>query len=185
MARLFPTRFARIDSRESIRRRNTFITCEWFARIASNLRFAGFGPPKRDSQKQGFSSGSLKRFARIRRFTRLSTVPPTHLPLKLSPSLQRSILVHLGPPTILWPFLRSWGFKIIIFWGIWRPQELPRLKDDYQEAYVRASEQDEGSEWQTCGRQTHWADADGNQRVCLCCRRRRPVRRNSWRGHRP
>ena len=35
------------DSRESIRRKkkNIFITCERFARIASNLRFAIFSPP--------------------------------------------------------------------------------------------------------------------------------------------
>ena len=52
--------------RKKKKKKPIFITCERFARIASNLRFAGFGPPKRDSQKQGFSSGTLKRFARIR-----------------------------------------------------------------------------------------------------------------------
>ena len=33
--------------------------------------------------------------------------------------LKRSILVHLGPPTVLWPFLNrtSWGLKIAIFAG--------------------------------------------------------------------
>ena len=50
------------DSRESIRANRfagmkspilKFITCERFARIASNLRFAMFSPPKRDSQKKG------------------------------------------------------------------------------------------------------------------------------------
>ena len=55
-------RFARIDSRESICRRTAiFITCKWFVRIASNLRFASFSPPK------GFISGTLNRFARISR----------------------------------------------------------------------------------------------------------------------
>ena len=49
--------FARIDSRESIRRKKPmFTTCERFARIASNLRFATFSPLipgalKCDSQK--------------------------------------------------------------------------------------------------------------------------------------
>ena len=51
------------DSRESIRRNTLiFITSERFARIALNLRFAIFSPPKRDSQKKGFRSGTLKRF---------------------------------------------------------------------------------------------------------------------------
>ena len=51
-------RFTRIDSRESIRRKNPiFITCEQFARIASNLRFAILPPPKRDSQ---FYGGSIQ-----------------------------------------------------------------------------------------------------------------------------
>ena len=60
------------DSRESIRRKTSiFIRCERFARIPSNLRFAIFSPTKRDSQKMGFSSGTLKRFARIRRFARI------------------------------------------------------------------------------------------------------------------
>ena len=43
------------DSHESTRRKqkkNYFITCERFARIASNLQFAIFSPPKRDSHKK-------------------------------------------------------------------------------------------------------------------------------------
>ena len=60
------------DSRESIRRKTPiFITCERFARIASNLRFAIFGPPEARFAKKGFGSGTLKRFARIRRFARI------------------------------------------------------------------------------------------------------------------
>ena len=40
-------RFARIDSRESIRRKTpAFITFERFARIASNMRFASFSAPE-------------------------------------------------------------------------------------------------------------------------------------------
>ena len=48
-------RFARIDSCESTRREPllNFITCERFARIASNLRIASFSPPQRDPQKRG------------------------------------------------------------------------------------------------------------------------------------
>ena len=48
-----------------------FITCKRFARIAANLRFAIFSPPKRDSQKKVFRSGTPKRFARIRRSARI------------------------------------------------------------------------------------------------------------------
>ena len=59
--------FAQIDSQKT----PIFITFERFARIASNLRFAIFCPRKRDSQQKGFSSGTLKRFARIRRFARI------------------------------------------------------------------------------------------------------------------
>ena len=61
----------RRDSRESIRtnqiRRKipVFMTCERFARIASNLRFGIFSPLKRAICKKGFSSGIRKRFARI------------------------------------------------------------------------------------------------------------------------
>ena len=72
-------RFARIDSREWIRSKTPiFITCERFARIASNLRFAIFSPLKRDSLKRGSirepwndsresddSRESANRFARI------------------------------------------------------------------------------------------------------------------------
>ena len=57
MARRFATRtgairanrFARID----LQKKNIFITCKRFARIGSNLRFAVFSAPKRDSQKWG------------------------------------------------------------------------------------------------------------------------------------
>ena len=48
------------DSRESIR-----------ANQFANLRFAILSPPERDSQNRGFGSGTLKRFARIRRFARI------------------------------------------------------------------------------------------------------------------
>ena len=43
------------DSREAIRRKQKpiLITCERFMRIASNLRFAIFSPPKRDLQGKG------------------------------------------------------------------------------------------------------------------------------------
>ena len=52
-------RFALIDSRESIRRESPiFITYEQLPRIASNRRFAIFGPPKRDSHNRG-SVGEL------------------------------------------------------------------------------------------------------------------------------
>ena len=72
----------RVDSRESIRanrfpEKNTYfhsVPCERFARIASNLRFSTFNPPprKRDSQRRGsVRSGTLKQFARIRRFARI------------------------------------------------------------------------------------------------------------------
>ena len=66
--------FARISSRESIRRKKEkkkktiCITFERFARIASNLRFAIFCPPEARFANKGFGSGTLKRFARIRRF---------------------------------------------------------------------------------------------------------------------
>ena len=57
--------FARIDMRESIRRKApVFITFKRFARIASKLRLVIFTAPKRDSQRK-FNSGTLKRFARI------------------------------------------------------------------------------------------------------------------------
>ena len=54
--------------------------CERFARTASNLRFAFSSPPKRDVQKhlRGFSSGSLKRFARIIRFARICESIPAN-----------------------------------------------------------------------------------------------------------
>ena len=46
-------REARIDSRESIRRKSPFfITCGRFTRIASSLRFAIFSPAKCDSQER-------------------------------------------------------------------------------------------------------------------------------------
>ena len=67
-------RFAWIDSRELIRRATpVFITCKRFARIASNLRFANSWPPTaRFAKKKGFSwTGTLTRFARIRRFARI------------------------------------------------------------------------------------------------------------------
>ena len=52
-------RFARVGSRELIRRINpVFITFEQFARIASNLRFANFSPLKGDAQR-GLGSGAL------------------------------------------------------------------------------------------------------------------------------
>ena len=47
------------------------ITCERFARIASNLRFPIFSPLEARFAKEGLSSGTLKRFARIRRFARI------------------------------------------------------------------------------------------------------------------
>ena len=61
-------RLARIDSPK----KKTFITFERFARVTSNLQFAFFSALKRDSQKKrGFNSGTLKRFARIRRIARI------------------------------------------------------------------------------------------------------------------
>ena len=48
----------------------SFITCKRFARVASNQRFAIFGPPKCDSQKKGLT---LKRFATK---TSISLCPP-------------------------------------------------------------------------------------------------------------
>ena len=45
--------------RESIRRKTpSFIACERFARLASNLRFAIFSPVKRNSQKMGVRFGN-------------------------------------------------------------------------------------------------------------------------------
>ena len=53
--------FARIDSRESIRRKTSiFTTFERFARIASNLRFAIFSPPPPEARfaKKGVRFGN-------------------------------------------------------------------------------------------------------------------------------
>ena len=47
------------DSRESIRRKKTiFITCERFARIASNMRFTVLSPPKRAIRRKGVRFGN-------------------------------------------------------------------------------------------------------------------------------
>ena len=55
-------RFAQIDSCESICRKKKenyiFITCKRFARIASNLRFAIFGPPESAIRKKGVRFGN-------------------------------------------------------------------------------------------------------------------------------
>ena len=51
----------RFDSQKKI----IVMTCQRFARIASNLRFAIFWRPKARFAKKGFSSGTLKRFVRI------------------------------------------------------------------------------------------------------------------------
>ena len=53
MAQRFTTRIVAIRANRFAEEKNIFITCEQFARIASNLRFASFSPPKRNSQKKG------------------------------------------------------------------------------------------------------------------------------------
>ena len=60
-----------VSTFEFVSRANRF-AFEQFARIVSNLQFAiSFISPTRDLQRRGFSSGTLKRFARIRRFARI------------------------------------------------------------------------------------------------------------------
>ena len=52
MARRFATRIGSIRANRFAEEKPIFITCKRFARIASDLRFAIFSPPKRDSQKK-------------------------------------------------------------------------------------------------------------------------------------
>ena len=61
-----------------------FIRCERFAQIASNLRFAILSPPKRDSKKRGSVRGTLRQFARIRRFARICESIRVHIPSVIS-----------------------------------------------------------------------------------------------------
>ena len=66
----------------AIRRKATaFITFKRFARIASKLRFAIFYCPKTQVAKKGFSSGTLRRFAR--RFARVG--PPKVMNFRVFP----------------------------------------------------------------------------------------------------
>ena len=55
--------FARIDSQKKNIFITIFITFERLARIASNLCFAIFQPPKARFAKKGFNLGTLRRFA--------------------------------------------------------------------------------------------------------------------------
>ena len=71
MARRFATRIGTTRANRFAEKPYIFRRYEQFARIPSNLRFAIFSPTKRDLQKMGFSSGTLKRFARIKRFANL------------------------------------------------------------------------------------------------------------------
>ena len=68
---------------------NIFITSERFARIASNMRFAIFWCPETRSQKKGFSSGTLRRFARSKWFERIC----------------ESIAWRIGPSKLLFSFV--------------------------------------------------------------------------------
>ena len=77
----------RFATRESIRRKTPiFITCERFARIASNLRFALFSPPKRNSQKevQFGNPGTIRENQAIRANLRIDSGESGHLRSKSS-----------------------------------------------------------------------------------------------------
>ena len=65
-------RFARINSRKSIRRKAPIFLYNLRAIRVNRLKPAirNFSPPEERFAKKGFSSGTLKRFARIRRFAR-------------------------------------------------------------------------------------------------------------------
>ena len=80
------------DSRESIRRKTPiFITCERFARIASNLRVAIFNPLKRDSQKRGSVRGPSNdlRESGIHANLRIDSLESSHLNIILIVSFRR------------------------------------------------------------------------------------------------
>ena len=116
-------RFARIDSRESIRRKKPiFITCERFARIASNLWFASFSPSKCDLQKKGVQFGNPKTIREnraIRANLRIDSRKSGHLSLG-------SFFAFFVPFSVLITRERSQKVKVINFgnlgvkqvWGI-------------------------------------------------------------------
>ena len=89
----------------------SFITFERFARITSNLRFAIFRAPEHDPKKGGFSSRTLRRFARIAWFARICDRFA-----RIGPSKRLTILTVLAILTVLvWRHTTPPLLSILIF----------------------------------------------------------------------